>query len=151
MLLDWNLTGIYHINHVTKILLKFTSVIYKWSHEISNSSLLLISNSLVYPNLIYYMSIWGTTSKNNFNKIFLAQKKIFGLIGGLSFRDHTGLVFVQNNFLTFANVSVYMCLLFVYKMLYFQNDLAWFNFCTNPNYNTRYSNLSNLCVTFQRL
>ena len=148
--IDCNLTWIYHINHVTKILSKFTSIMYKLKHQINNSTLLLIYNSLVYPNLIYCLSIWGTTSKSHLNKVFLAQKKIIRLIGGLSLREHTGPVFVENKLLSFENASIYMCLLFVYKMLFFHNDLTWFSFYANPSYNTRYSTLRNLRVPYIR-
>ena len=123
---------------------------YKLKHQINNSTLLLIYNSLVYPNLIYCLSLWGATSKSHLNKVFLAQKKIIRLIGGLSLREHTGPVFVENKLLSFENASVYICLLFVYKMLFFHNDLTWFSFYANPSYNTRYSTLRNLRVPYIR-
>ena len=142
--IECNLTWIYHDNHVTNILWKFTSIMHKLKHQINNSTLLLIYNSLVYPNLIYSLSIWGATGKINMNKVFLAQKKIIRLIGGLSLREHTGPIFFGNKILSFENYSIYICLLFVYKMFLFYNDLSWFNFYAKPSYNTRYSTLNNV-------
>ena len=46
--IDCNLTWICHANHVSKIFLKFTSVMYKLKHQINNSTLLLNYNSLEY-------------------------------------------------------------------------------------------------------
>ena len=75
--IDCNLTWIYHLNHVTKILSKFTSIMCKLKHQTNNSTLLLIYNSLVYPDLIYCLSTWGTTSKSHLSKGLLAQKILF--------------------------------------------------------------------------
>ena len=80
----------------------------------------------------------------------LAQKKIIRLIGGISLREHSGVVFVENKLLSVENYSIYMCLLFVYKILFFHNDLARFSFYANPSYNTRYSSLRILCVPYIR-
>ena len=41
-----------------------------------------------------------------------------------------------------------MCFLFVYKMLFFHNDLAWFSFYASQSLNARYSILRNLCVPY---
>ena len=43
-----------------------------------------------------------------------------------------------------------MSLLVKFKIFNFNNDLAWLQFYANPNYNTRYSNLRNLCVHYIR-
>ena len=40
--------------------------------------------------------------------------------------------------------------MFVYKMLFFHNDLAWFGFYAHPSYNTRYFTLRNLCFPYIR-
>ena len=124
---------------------------YKLKHQINNSTLFPIYNSLVYQNLIYCLSIWRSTSKIHLNKVFLAQKKIISLIGGLLLREHTSPVFVENDLLSFENASKYMCLLFVYKILFLHNDLAWFSFYPNPSYKTRYFSSRNLCVPYIRI
>ena len=92
---------------------------YKFKHKFNTSTLLLIYNSLVDPNLIYCLSIWGTTSKIYLNNMFLAQKKIIRLIRGLSLGEDTGPVFVENKLLSFEKAPMYMCLLFVYKFSFF--------------------------------
>ena len=98
--IDCNFTWIYHVDHVTKNLSKFTSIMYKLKHQIIKPTLLLIYNSLVYPNLIC-LSIWGTISKSYSNKAFLAQKKIICQVGSLSLREHTGQVFVEKKIIVF--------------------------------------------------
>ena len=69
-------------------------------------------------------------------------------MGGLSFREHIGPVFVEKKLLSLENASIFVCMLLVYKILFFHNDLAWLSFYLNAGYSTGYSTLRNLCVPF---
>ena len=84
------------------------------------------------------------------NKVFLAQKMIIPLIGGLSIREHTGLVFVENKITFFPkgfNLHVFIVCV---QNVVFHYDSAWFSFYATPSYNTRYSTLRKLCVPYIR-
>ena len=82
---------------------------------------------------------WNNKPKSFEKCIFSSKKKLIILM-----EIHHS----ENTLLSFENASIYMCLIFVYKMLCFHNYLAWFIFYANPNFCTRFSNMRNLCVLY---
>lgn len=144
--IDENLSWMFHTNHVARILSKFSYILYRVRSLLNDRSLLLIYNSLIFPNIVYCQSVWGFTNRSHINKICIAQKKVVRVIGNASFREHTAPIFRQNNLLTIDSCSIYSCLVFVFKFMLYHNHLQWFKPYQNNFYNTRLSNENNLCV-----
>ena len=46
---------------------------------------------MVYPFLIYGISLWGATSKTHLKKLFRTQKKVVRAIVGATYNAHTNL------------------------------------------------------------
>ena len=148
--IDENLSWVHHVAHVSRVLSKFTGILYKVAKSLTVPSRLLIYNSLIYPNLLYCLSLWGFTRKIHLDKINVAQKKIIRLIAGVPFRDHTAPIFDDLKLMKMESCSVYMCLLLVFKVMKFNNNYGWFHAHENVAYNTRSSSLRNLVVPFIR-
>ena len=50
------------------------------SFIIDNKTLLLLYNSIIVPNYMYCLIIWGINYKSNINKLFIQQQQIIRLI-----------------------------------------------------------------------
>ena len=148
--IDENLSWNYHVNHVSRVLSKFTGILYKVSKCLNVQSILLVYNSLIYPNLLYCSSLWGFTNKIHLNKIKTAQKKIIRIISGANRLDHTAPIFEELRLLKLEYCSIYMCLLLVYKVREFSDSYGWFQVHENEMYNTRSSSMMNLVVPLVR-
>ena len=93
--IDEYLSWMCHTNHVARILSKFSHILYKLRSLLNDSSLLLIYNSLIFPNIIYCQSLWGFTYNTYVDKVFIAQKKVIRAIENTAFRDHTAPFFKE--------------------------------------------------------
>ena len=80
LLIDVHLIWHHHVNHVIKVLSKYISILLKLKDQFNESSLLLMYNSLVYPNNMYCQSVWGFTNKTLLNKVFILHKKNYANI-----------------------------------------------------------------------
>ena len=65
-----------YIANVARKISKSIDVIYKASFCLPTSSLLTLYYSLVYPYLVYCVSVWGSTQSSNLKRILLLQKKV---------------------------------------------------------------------------
>ena len=70
--------------------------------------------SLVYPYLIYCVSVWGSTYQSNLNRIIILQKKIISVISKKSFDSHTGVLFKEQEILKFSDFYLYQIGKFIY-------------------------------------
>ena len=59
---------------------------------------------LVYPYLVYCISVWGSTYPSNLNRIFLLQKKIIRIISKSAFDAHTEPIFRQLKILKLSDI-----------------------------------------------
>ena len=84
-----------HIANVARKISKSIGVIYKASFCLPTSSLLTLYYSLVYPYLVYCVSVWGSTYPSNLKRILLLQKKVVRIISGSAFDAHTEPIFKQ--------------------------------------------------------
>ena len=141
VILDENLTWKPHIAHVSRKISKSIGVIYKSSFCLSPSSLRTLYFSLIYPYLVYCISVWGSTYSSNLNRIFILQKKCIRIIFKSSYDAHTEPLFKALRILKFANIYKFQ----VGKMMFlFRKGLLPSAFCnmfplrnTFHSYNTR--------------
>ena len=104
--------NIYHGN-LTKIS-KSIGIIYKSSFCLPKTSLHCLYYSLVYPYLIYCVSVWGSTYQSNLSRVFILQKKIIRIISKVSFDSHTDVLFKEHGILKFFDIYFYQIGKFMY-------------------------------------
>ena len=83
---------------------KSIGVIYKASFCLPTSSLLTLYYSLVYPYLVYCVSVWGSTHPSNLKHILVLQKKVIRIISGRAFDAHTEPIFKQLKILKLCDI-----------------------------------------------
>ena len=76
VVLDGNLTWKPHIANVSRKISKSIGIIYKSSFCLPKSSLITLYYRLVYPYLLYCVSVWGSTYPTNLNRFLLLQKRV---------------------------------------------------------------------------
>ena len=99
VILDENLSRKPHILNI--------GIIYKASFCLPSTVLVTIYYSLIYPYLMYCVSVWGSTYQSNLKRIFLLQKKLVRIISKASFDAHNGLLFKDLEILEFHDIFQY--------------------------------------------
>ena len=93
-------------------------ILHKVKSRLNTKSLNFIYYSLIYPNIMYFASVWGF-------KITVPHKKIFRIVEEVSYRDHSEPIYVRLKILKFVNVPIYICLLILFKTRKFHCDNVW--------------------------
>ena len=119
MIIDKALSWKSHIN-VAREIAKFVGKIYRANFGLPISSSCTLYYCLVYPYLVYDISVWGTTYASNLNRILLLQKKVIRIIIKNAFHAHTDPLFIQLEILKFHNIYKFQTLKF---MFLFKNDV----------------------------
>ena len=114
VILDEHLSCKPHILSVSRKISKSIGIIYKSSFCLPKTSLRSLYYSLVYPYLIYCVSVWGSTYQSNLNRIIVLQKKIIRIISKVSFDAHTGVLFKEQEILKFSDIYLYQIGKFMY-------------------------------------
>ena len=113
-------------------------------HEIHSNldlnSMKIIYYALIYPNIIYYNSVWGNCCAIYLSPLELALKKIVRVRTFGSRYEHTPPLIQTLSLLNVKNVNKYMSLLFVFKCLNKNSEL--FIPQHNDMHNTRSNNIS---------
>ena len=117
---------------------KSIGIIYKASFCLSTSSLCTLYFCLVYPYLVYCISVWGSTYPSDLNRIFLLQKKVLRIISKSAFDAHTEPIFKQLKILK-SQIGKFM---FSFKKGLLPDAFSEMFLLTNQihHYNTRNSN-----------
>ena len=83
---------------------KSIGIIYKESFCLPTTSLCTLYFCLVYPYLVYCISVWGSTYPSNLNRMFLQQKKVIRIISKSAFDAHTEPIFKQLKILKLSDI-----------------------------------------------
>ena len=102
VILDQHLSWKPHILSVSRKISKPLGVIYKSSFCLPKTSLCSFYYSLVYPYLIYCVSVWESAYQFNLSRIIL-QKRIIRIKSKVSFNSHTGVLFKEQEILKFSD------------------------------------------------
>ena len=103
-----------HILSVSRKISKSIGIIYKSSFCLPKTSLHCLYYSLVYPYLIYCVSVWGSTYQSNLSRVSILQKKIIRIICKVSFDSHTDVLFKEHGILKFFDIYFYQIGKFMY-------------------------------------
>lgn len=143
--MDENLVWGEHVRQVVLKVSKYLFVFRKIRPLLQPASLKLIYHTLIYPNLMYCLTVWGNCTNVVKNPVIILQKKLVRAMCGSAYLEHTAPLFEQLKFLTFPNLITYSCGLYVYRSI--NNLYATNNFQTYHNmYNTRLT-AQNVLVT----
>ena len=102
VILDENLSWKPHILNVSRKISKSIGIIYKSSFCLSAMSLRTLYFSLVYPYLIYWITVWGSTYQTNLKRLITLQKKVIKIISNVPFDAHTDNLFRDHQILKFC-------------------------------------------------
>ena len=83
---------------------KLIGIIYKARFCLPTTSLCTLYFCLVYPYLVYCISVWGSTYPSNLNRIFLLQKKVIRIISKSAFDAYTEPIFKQLKILKLSDI-----------------------------------------------
>ena len=104
VILDEHLSWKPHILSVSRKISKSIGIIYKSSFSLPKTSLHCLYYSVVYPYLIYCISVWGSTYQSNLR-----------IISKVSFDSHTHVLFKEQEiFLKFSDIYLYQIGKFMY-------------------------------------
>ena len=111
---------------VSRKISKPIGVIYKSRFCLPKTSLCSFCYSLVYPYLIYCVSVWGSAYQSNLSRIIILQKRIIRIKSKVFFDSHTGVLFKQQEILKFSDIYLYQICKFM-KSIFLKEVLL-------PNY-----------------
>ena len=77
VLIDSNLTFKFHIDELTKKISRGIGVLFKLRHFVTTKILISVYYAIIYPFLLYGITVWGSTSKTLLNPLHVLQKKLF--------------------------------------------------------------------------
>ena len=80
---------------------------------LTNSHLITLYYSLIYPHIDYGITLWGSTHSTYLQRLILMQKKAVRIISGATYNDHTDHLFPKMNILKledlyYLNAAKYM-------------------------------------------
>lgn len=113
--IDENLSWDVHVNHIIN---KINSGIYalkRMTYFCNLTVLKIIFHAHVQSHIAYGISIYGSTSQNNLNKILTLQKKALRIMLNLNFDDSVRQHFIDLNILTVYNLYILDCIVYVKK------------------------------------
>ena len=111
--LKWNT----HIKDISCKLNKYSSIFYQIRNNLGSKHLLLLYNSIVYPQLTYCNIIWGKTFKSHLNQLFISQKRIIRTIMYRNKYHHTNQDFYDLKILKLSDINTYFGIIFVFKSI----------------------------------
>ena len=94
LLLDENLSWMYHLSELNKKLSRTCGIFFKVRHLLPTTVLISLYNSLFSSFLQYGVIVWGLTYDTHIKPIYLLQKKVVRAIAFKSFRSPSTSIFL---------------------------------------------------------
>lgn len=141
--LDINLKFSVHIQYIINKISKNCGIFYKIKDSMPHHVRLNYYYAMIYPYLSYNISIWGGTSENHLNPLFILQKRMIRNILDASKLQSSDPLFKRLGILKLKDIYFFQILIFAHK--YFYDD----KFHVQHNFNTRNRNFA--APIFQRL
>ena len=112
VLIDDKLSFNVHVQHVKTKLSRALGIMFKLSNTVPDYILMTLYYSIFYPHLIYSITVWGNSNKNNINVIKSLQRKAFKIL------FHNDLALVNfSSLMTFDNIYAYFILIKLFKCI----------------------------------
>ncbi len=141
--LSWKL----HIDYLASKLARNLSILYKLKGNVPQFTMINMYYSFVYSLLTYGITVWGSSSKGNLNKLLLLQKQAIRVITNSSYRAHTDSLFKSLKVLKIQDIFFLEVLQFVYKFKLGKLPCIFSNLFT---FNTRQSRQQILHIPIHR-
>jgi hypothetical protein len=104
-----NLSWKIHANYISKKIAKGLGVLHRLKHQLPESILLQLYNSLILSHISYSISVWGNLNQSDKNRILILQKKALRSISNSRYNCHTNPLFIKYNLLKFEDIYKSSC------------------------------------------
>ena len=145
VLIDENLTWKNHISFISCKMSKYVPILARIRGCLDSTGLKLIYHSLVYSNLLYCITLWGSTYKTSIKSIQRTQNKIVRSMIGLGRREPVNNRLKELGLLNINEIHKLNCCIDVLKSM--QRNEGIFNYRQYTR-NTRQSTLALLEIPF---
>ena len=122
--LDVNLKFKYHVLNVTKKIQNSSLFIYRIRKNLNKPLLVQLYFGLIYPNLIYCITVCGASDKNDINSLQISQKNLVSAICGAERMDSVRQLFNSFKIFNVKEVYNYMVCNFIYNSTS-RNENIW--------------------------
>ena len=126
-----------HIQRVCEKISKLCGILYLTRHQLTTRALKQIYYSLIYPNITYCITVWGSAGKTKVTQIVTAQKRVIRTIRGLNRMEHTNNSFSDMKILKFTDIIDYCSAVYVYKSIHEIKENKYFVTRENAAYNLK--------------
>lgn len=146
--LSWNS----HVRRVLGSLAKITGALYRVRHVIPEKFKLLVFQALFSAQVNYCILVWGTTSMENINRIYSAQRKSLRHIANVSYDSPVDHLYRSYNVLPFPLLYKFNLLLRYRNSLKFNNKtfLSLSNLQSAPDTGYSFRNRDDWLIPFCR-
>ena len=100
---NWKL----HSNYISKRIAKFPPVLFRTNRCLDTSSKNVIYSSLIYFNLSYCITVWGSCSLTALKPVITIRKETIHSISSAAFREHTHPIVISLGLLNLN--QIYSC------------------------------------------
>ena len=129
---------------ISTLISKFIPILYNVRNNLTPAPLKHIYNGIIYPNLTYCISIWGTSTKFHLKPLFILQKKLIRIMSFKNRIEHSAPLFKSLFILPLNLMTIYMTCTYVFELLQ-RGDYAYFAISNCP-YGTRRSDAPTLSL-----
>jgi Skp family chaperone for outer membrane proteins len=138
VIIDNKLSWKFHMDHISSKISKGIGILIRARQLLYGESLQTLYNTLIKPNFIYCITIWGNSYKSNLHQLHLLQKKIIRILTRSEFYAHTEPLLNKRKMMNIYKMHEYFVGIFVFKSL---NNLLPEQFCNifSHNFNARHS------------
>ena len=144
VIVDNKLNFSVHIKTLTSKIAKISGMLYSISHNAPGDILINLYYSLVYPNLIYGILLWGDSADVYLKSLYLIQKRIVRIITHSNYLANTAPIFYRTKILRIRDIYRLYVGIYMFKQQ-LSNSISY----PSHAYNTRYCN--DAIPSFQRL
>ena len=115
VLINENLTWNTHIQHLCTKLSKVTAVLSRIKHQLPPDVLKIIYNSLFSSNVMYGLSVWGSSPPSHLDRLIKLQKKAIRHVALAKYNSHTEPILKKLNILKLSDSYKLQCSKIYYK------------------------------------
>ena len=118
--IDSNLNWKSQTNYIAKKIKRSIGILSKLRYNVSELILINLYYALIYPFLIYGITIWGNTYPSTLQHLYILQKKAIRIITFSKYDEHSSPLFKRLNIMKLHDLVSFHLVKFMYK---FHNNL----------------------------
>ena len=141
LIIQENLKWDSHIKNVAGKIDRLNGILYLTSRSLTQNALKQVYYALVYPNIIYCHSVWGSAGVTALRPVITAQKRTVRILTGTTGNAHTHHLFMNLGLLKYKDINTYCCSIYIFKALKGIIENKYFTYRTNQFHDFRNSDL----------